>query len=477
MARIPLLGGAYEARSIIASAQKSINLYAENNPASCSPPAQVTQYLTPGLTLSATAPGGSAPLRGLYRDTKNNVYAVAGNNVYGLTAPGVLTLIGVMTNAPGFTTTPISMCDNGITVCLVDGSANGYTWDLGGAAFAQITDAAFYGSRQICYLDGFFIFAAPGTNSFYLSPYYWNGTDPFDPTYVAEKTGGPDPINGITVVNGEIWLVGELTSEIWYDAGGQDFPFARQPGIFIEHGMVIGWTICQCDVAAFWLGRDRQGQAVVFKGAGYQAIRISNNAIENLISAASEYEDAIGFTYQQDGHTFYFLTFPGGDITYVYDLSTDQWHQRTWTDPSGGAQHRHRAMCFTFVDNACLVGDWQNGNMYVLDLASYTDNGNPITRLRSFPHIVNDGKRVSYPSFIADLDTSHAIGTINFVWSDNRGQSYGTPLSLTIAADASQSLIWRQLGIARDRVFELSWTFPYFTALNGAWVETEQAET
>jgi hypothetical protein len=36
------------------------------------------------------------------------------------------------------------------------------------------------------------------------------------------------------------------------------------------------------------------------------------------------------------------------------------------------------------------------------------------------------------------------------------------------------SIVWWRLGMARDRVFELSWSAPIRTALNGAFVEAEK---
>jgi hypothetical protein len=49
MARVPLLGGAYQAKSIIANAQRCVNLYPEANPSSSQPQSPSTHYPTPGL--------------------------------------------------------------------------------------------------------------------------------------------------------------------------------------------------------------------------------------------------------------------------------------------------------------------------------------------------------------------------------------------------------------------------------------------
>lgn len=60
MARVPLTGGAYQARSIIAGAQREVNLYPEHNTSADQAPVQVTHYPTPGLKLL------NGPTNGVY---------------------------------------------------------------------------------------------------------------------------------------------------------------------------------------------------------------------------------------------------------------------------------------------------------------------------------------------------------------------------------------------------------------------------
>jgi hypothetical protein len=481
MARVPLTGGAYSARSVIANAQRCVNLYPEMNPSANEPPVPVTHYLTPGLTLMDTPSVGA--VRGLYRATNGGLYAVVGANVYFIDPGFNATLMGNI--AAG--TTPVSMSDNGIVGVLVDGTASGYTWAIGSLILTAIADPSFYGANRVCFLDGFFIFNRPGTNQFYLSPPFWDGVSAFNGTYIASKTGGPDQIISIAVVHGNLWLIGQLTTEVWFNAGAADFPFQRQPGVFIEHGMLRGWTVAETDVEVIWLGRDRQGQCVVFMGRDYQAVRISNHALEASLQSYVVVNDAIGFAYQQDGHTFYVLIFPTADRTWVYDLSTEQWHERTWTDPATGLEHRHRANCFAFAYNITIVGDWQNGRIYWWNLDQYTDAGDPIVRRRGFPHMVKDGKRISYSQFILDMEVGTPLTVappgpdVMVRWSDTRGASWGDTVPINMGFGGSgeyyRSLSIRRLGMARDRVFEVYWSFPYKTALNGAWVEIEKAET
>lgn len=51
--KVPLKLGAYEAKSIIANAQRCVNLYVENNPEDS--PFPTTHYLMPGTQVVATS--------------------------------------------------------------------------------------------------------------------------------------------------------------------------------------------------------------------------------------------------------------------------------------------------------------------------------------------------------------------------------------------------------------------------------------
>jgi hypothetical protein len=64
-------------------------------------------------------------------------------------------------------------------------------------------------------------------------------------------------------------------------------------------------------------------------------------------------------------------------------------------------------------------------------------------------------------------------------WSDDRGRSWGNAVANTLgkAGEYLTSIQWQRLGYARDRVFELSWSAPVRTALNGAWVDVSRART
>jgi hypothetical protein len=313
------------------------------------------------------------------------------------------------------------------------------------------------------------------------------GNDSFDPLAIASITGASDELQTLKVMHRELWLLGvRKASEVWYDSGAADFPFQALPGVFVEHGCVAKYSIAKADLSIFWVGQDKEGDLVVFEGTQYQAKRISTFAIENAIQQYPTVTDAVGFTYQQEGHVFYQLTFPSADKTWVYDVATQLWHERAWLDDNG-IEHRHRAIQAAFAYGVNVVGDWQNGNLYQYDPANFTDNGQPISRIRDFPHILNSGKRLCVNQVIAAMATGIAPGTstltsplVGLSSSTDGGNVFGNTVQTTPIGSAGQYSTqpqWRQLGLGRDWVFRLTWSSNYFTACMGLWLEATPAQT
>lgn len=517
--KAPLVSGAYQARSVISSAQRCVNLYGEKNEPDA--PFPFTFYLTPGLKVLATivadnvltdqfgdplldefgdelTDGDADPLqpsRCAYTASNGDFYEVLGQTVY-YTPPNWIRIpLGQIATSG----TPVSMADNGLAILLVDGSSNGYAIDLTTKRFAPVSgqNGAFYGGDRVDYVDTFFLLNRPGTAQWYISLSnvdFSNLTGTvsptataaaFDPLDIVSKTGHPDPIQALIVMHREVWLIGTQTTEVWYDAGASDFAFAELPGVFIEHGAVAKYSIAKQDLSVFWLSQDLQGQAIVLMGNQYAAKRISTHAIEQQIQQYSDVTDAIGFTYQQLGHTFYVLTFPSGDATWVYDVAEGLWHERTWTDEDG-KEHRWRGNNCANAYGVNVAGDWETGALYQLDLNTFTDNGDPIVRRRGFPIMRQDNSRVEYTRLVLDMAVGDVPDTlvtqepqVSLRYSDDGGKGWSNPRlgGIGAAGEYNRSVVFPRLGMGRRRVFEMFWDCPNFTALNGGDVTFIPCET
>jgi hypothetical protein len=412
---------------------------------------------------------------------------------------------------------------------------------------------AFYGADRVDIIDGFMVLNQPGTRNFYST--YLNEVK-FDSLFFAAKNGYSDNLVTIIVMKREIWLVGERTSEVWFDAGAADFPFQIMPGPFVQHGCIAKSSIAQANGSAFWLSQDQNGQAIVVRTEGYDAKRISNFALETAMAKYPKVTDAEAFTFQQRGHTFYQINFPSADRSWRWDETVpDQWHEPLWTD-ANGVEHRHRAACSAFAYGKNVVADWETGELYALDPENHTDNGAPMHYRRGFPHMVGDGKQVIYPGFTLDVEAATGLGTIDppgpfplltgasgvnsappidsseptassyhttylldgfgnqvldgfgkpiissigivdgtvlfedallagpaplqataplvyLRWSDDRGRTFGNPLSQSLGAQGQylSQPQWNRCGRARDRIWEVYGVLPGRFAIQGAWLD------
>lgn len=470
--QFPFVGGTYRARSLNFDAQRCINLYAEQSGSGTSK--SIAALLgTPGLAAWLTVAGGS--IRGAMRFSATKAIVVAGANVYTVTNGAVATFIGTISAG----TTPVSMASNGTIVMLVAG-ATGYFIDPVGGVVTTITDSSFQGADRVDFLDGYFVFNKRGTGQFQITQLYGASIDPLD---FATAEAAPDNLVSLIVDHRELWLFGETTTEIWFNSGNAAFPIERNNGAFIEHGCAACFSVAKLDNTVFWLSSDDRGQGIVYRAAGYQPQRISTHAIEFAIGRLSRVDDAVAFTYQQEGHSFYVLNFPTGDLTLVYDVATGLWHERAWRD-SNGLLHRHRAQCQMAFAGLMLVGDWETGKLYRLDLDTYTDDGAAIARVRAAPHIAGpDYKRVHYNALQIDMEAGVGL-TIGqgsdpqamLQWSDDGGHTWGNEHWAPIGklGEYRRRVRWRRLGQSRDRVFRLTITDPVKVAIVGASVDVER---
>jgi len=482
--KLTLKGGFYQARSTIADAQRCVNQFPEINPQDDAK-SSVTTYVTPGLTLISTAPNNQ-PERCKYTASNGQLYSINRETVYAISSNGTHYAIGNLLTNSGQAMIADNGLDGGNQAIVVDGSPNGFRFklsDLTGSTWQQIdplVDPGFMGGVAIAFSDGYFIINQPNTNQWYLSDI--NASTFQNVPNFASKAGGADPLQTLAVMHREIWLFGTRTTDVYYNAGGATFAYAIMPGVFIQQGIAAVNSVARFDIKLFWLGQENSGRCIVFMGESYNAVRISTHPIEDVLSSYSTVSDAVGSMHQLEGHPFYVLTFPTANATWVYDLNTKVWHERAYTDNNGN-ENAVLPFYYTNAYGATYCGDRTNGNLYILDPLNFTDNGQPITRIRSFPTL-DDEVRIVYDKLVLDMTAGNAPSsgnyqnpTVSIRWSDDGGNTWGNPVQVALGAIGkfeTRPSLWR-MGYGRRRVYETSHSVPADIALNGAWIEFHKA--
>ena len=496
--KTPILGGTYVARSVNAANARMVNLFPEVVPEGGKEPAFLQR--APGLRLIAAL--GDGPIRGLWQMGAYG-YAVSGNLFYKIDKYWQVTIVGSVVGEG-----PVSMADNGTQIFVACGGPS-YIYNSSADTIQQITDPDFPGAVTVGYLDGYFVFNPPDSQQVWVTALL-DGTD-IDALDFASAEGSPDNLVALIVDHREAWLFGVNSVEVWYNAGTPDFPLQRIQGAFNEIGCAAPYSVAKMDNGLFWLGKDARGQGIVYRANGYTGQRISTHAVEWQIQQYGDLSGAVGYTYQQDGHSFYVLNFPGADTTWVYDVATNAWHERAAF--ADGVFDRHWANNQMSFNNEILVGDYRNGNLYVFDLDVYKDNNQIQKWLRSWraiPTGQNNLNRTAQHELQLDVETgtyfavipatveylttelddilitedgdkltvvsgSQAIVAPRFMlrWSDDGGHTWSNEHWRDGGAYGQYGarVRWLRLGMTtklRDRVYEVSGTDPVKIAIMGA---------
>lgn len=473
MARIPLNGQAYEGMSVDVNFQRTVNWYPESDATGKD---NVPLYPTPGLD-AALATVGNGPVRAMIV-LDEDLYVVSSDEFYKVTAGGTVALIGSLISASG----RCEMAHNGDDIIVVDGAQgcmyrkSTTTWypDLNSTA-ANFPKLA----TTVTFLDGYFVVNDPAnTNAagvpgaFFISGIYdglsWAALD-YD---VAERNW--DQIESVNVANGQLWLVGEESSEVWWNNGNEDFPFERIPSAIIEYGTTEGGTVIQSDNSLLFLSKSTRGSNQILQTQGNGMPRkVSTPALDSKLHGYSTV-GALSFIFQWKGHTFCVFTFPTSDKTWVYDLSSGLWFQ--WS--TDGDDNRHLSESYVFFNNTHYIGSSTTGDIYPLSDTVYDDAGTVITRVRQSPHLHFQGK-VGYISAL-ELLMEEAVATaavpnpqVVLQHSKDRGHNWNSEQwsSMGKVGEYDLPIIYRRIGRCQDIIFRITVTDAVKSVLIGAYMD------
>lgn len=421
---------------------------------------KITAYPTPGL--SEFNAGSGSVVRGMYE--KNDIlYAVVDNTFYSYDSVGVRTSRGTLNTSTGL----VEICDINDEIFIND-FTNCYSYIPSTQDFAVVNDADFPVSpSSITAQDGFFLVSQSGTSTVYGSDVAngrsWNALS------FGAKTGQGDHVVKVISDERRVFVLGEKTSEVWFNSGAPTFSFEVDTSVFYHYGCAAKMSAVACKNILYFLAKSANGGVEILSIAGYQPEVISNPAITYRINQLTTYSDAQAFCYTQNGHTFYEIIFPTDDVTFLYDITTGLWSE---LQSNGG---RHQANCYAYCFGYQLVGDYASGKIYYLDPDSYTDNGTAIDREIITSPAYAEGKKIKANRFQLDFQNNIGVNvpfTIDV--SRDSGQTYDYQLTGTIPS-AGGRVFWTSLGQTQN-----AFVFRYRTSANanviilGATAEAEK---
>lgn len=455
--QIPLVTGSYKERSRHLNPSKCVNFYPVLDTTDQGNKYKISYYSGAGYKLYKNISG--SVVRGLF-SWDESAYVVVDNVFYVIASDNTITTVGTLSSSNGF----IKMRANPTQLMIINkGSSEGYIYTFSTGVLSTISDPDYPGADDIDYQDGYFLVVRNGR--LYFSAINdgttWDGLDVVTPTYQA------DFARAVVSLKEDLILLGDKTTEIYYNNGVA--PFERKPNHSLSYGTISSNSLLNIDESVIFMTNSYNGSGYVVRMSNnYEIKPISSQAIDYQISKFQTINDAFAISYKDGSHLFYQLTFPSEGRTFVYDITTDQWHERESLKSNNITISRHTANCQMFFNNQNIIGDYESGKLYFFDSSVYTENGRQIIGYVDSVPLNDDLKYLQISSFQVDMSTGNALAT---------GQGDNPQLALQISKDNmpfgnerfmssgkigqyNRRVKYNRLGTARTWVFRVKYAEP-----------------
>jgi hypothetical protein len=440
---IKFIGPSEHLRDARRACQRSVNLFMSRGEGLGEDRALILAS-TPGLQTFLTLTGKT--IRGAYVAV-DRMFVVADKYLYEVDADATYVQRGQLLSTTGF----VSMVHGRDQLVLVDGSS-GYVMNLISNGFDRITDSDWRGSRWVEEMDGYFIFVAPDSDQFYLSQI--DDATSLDALDFSSADAQQDLIVTLRVHKRELYLFGQNSTEVWVNSGDPDFPFVRYNSTPIDVGCVGIRAATNTIDSLIFVGRTEAGQGYVYQMNAHQPVRISTIAVETALAQSDDISQASLWCYHVGGAEFVAVNAPGMDTTWVYDTSTQVWHERGELVAGEWTPYRADMVVHMAGTHYACAED----KMYTV--AGTSIAGTPLTRERTLPHLFKPSlEPLNYRSLELACATGEG-GNITLEISNDGGHNFGPPLERSLGATGRfmQRVRWMWLGASRDRVFRLRCT-------------------
>lgn len=443
----PVVGPTYVNRSLPVSAQVTRNFYIDlslqgNEPVSLQP--------FPGLKPFATTGGGVNRGTGVLN---NVLYTITGNTLYKVTSSGASTVIGIIEGS--------GRCvleSDGENLVISTGVGKPYAYD--GSILTQGTDEDLPNAATVTYNNRRVIYDGNGSDVAFADlddPLVVNS---FNITIAESET---DDMRAVIAHNAQVYAFGATSIEPYYNSGVGNPPYQVITNSVEDLGLHAIYSLASNKDFVYFLGSD----LVPYRVAGLAVQPIGNPAIGQAIRNYSDSSDAFGVTFRFDSLSFYLLSFPAGNETWLYNEQSGLWTNLAFgTDGS-----QHLISDYEFIYNKHIVADRLTGNIYEMDFDTFTDNGDVIQRQRDTLSI--DGGTFGAPGNTVFMDrlelmieTGQSLATdeaqIIMQYSDDNGRSWSGErfADVGVQGDFTYRLEWFSLGMFRNRMFRFIMTDP-----------------
>jgi hypothetical protein len=443
-----------------------INCYAEDAGGEAKVPWPI--YACDGLQGFAVLPDANGGVRAAI-EVDGVYYCVAGTRAYKVQSNGIVTLIASM-NIDA--TSHVSMTRNRRTDPDITISCGGLMFNIRAGVLSQVTDADLLAPTSHSFVDGYLV-VGTANNTWQIGAI--DDATAWDPLDYTRADANPDAVVCVSAMQSQAVIFGEVSTEFWRNTGGADFPFDRVTSVDI--GLIAPGSVQAVEQTLAFVAHDR----TVRMFAGYEAVRISTNAVERAIEDLADRSMIKSSTWVKDGHTFYAIT--SADWTWVYDTVTKLWHERA----SYGAKN-WLASTVTAFAGKLIVGDADEGKLYEMSADFFDEAGTPLVSTVVMPSVHAFPNPLIFNAMYIDVQTGVGTGQgatqdvdpeLMVEWSDDGGATFAGQRVLKLGQQGKATTRVRTFRLGRSgedgRVFRISCSARVARALYGVSVDIEKA--
>jgi len=467
---VQITGPSYQSRSRPLSSQVTQNWYQQFDEKGKDP---FVLLPFPGLKLLG---GEAGKDRGFHRMAEV-LYQVKGTSLYVIDKLGVHTLKGTI---PG--TGRAIMADDGINMFIV---ADLKVWRFSNDTdqVTQVTDVNITGAKSVDFFNNQFIYTF---DRFSTVSNVGDGSAASGLNIIGEETL-PDDLVRDFVYDEIIYRCGVRSIVGWYNSGVGSPPIERLQGRIFTVGLGAINSVASTDQAFYWLGDD----FAIYRASGGNEERVSTDAISNELQKYIGVSDAIGNTFTLEGQNFYMITFPSGNKTFVMNesLGANGWFELSCGVNSPLESSRYQGQTIINAYGKNIVADADNGNVYVLDFDTYTNNSDPLQRVRVTQSVNGDlvgakGKRIQMSCLKIIMESGVGLiagqgdnPRIMIEYSDDGGNSWngGSWPRVGRLGEFTLQVEWFNLGSFYERIFRVSTTDPVNYSIYSATIDLRRA--
>jgi hypothetical protein len=322
---------------------------------------------------------------------------------------------------------------------------------------------------SVTFIDGYFVFPIRD-GRYFVSALNDTAVDALDFGKAESHPGGLLNAFGF---GEQLVLFGPSGMEFWQNAGNATgTPFSR--AAVFSKGLADTYAVAGIEEGFSSLIFVADDNGVYRLDGGYQPSKISGPDLDRLIEAVTD-KSTIDVTVSvTSGHMW--ATVTGPSFSWTYELATGFWHER-----ASYLDNHWRGVCSVKAFSGWMIGDRTTADVWKLDPNYPKEGNNPLVQSVISLPTVNFPDRIAIPR--ADFDMIVGQGLVTgdepietdpvclISWSDDGGNSFGTPLIRQIGRLATQRtpVVVNRTGMSTryGRVWRIDISDPVYVSILG----------